>query len=168
MPHRGVGFPLRMTTLRRMRVMIAIALLSTPAAADVHRQLVYGEALGKAGPYGLGWELGLTRRLAVGAAASFAIVRDQQLYTVAPYVHATIAGAHRHALFGELGLAIAHSRLPSPVPEWDGMTDTGIGVQGGLGYEYRRGRIVGRGALGVAAGSGGIAPFGGLALGVRL
>jgi hypothetical protein len=157
-----------------MRVTIAIACVlgSTTAAAEpaatAHRQLVYGEALGKAGAYGLGWELALTRRLSIGAAASFAIVRDQQLYTLAPYLHATFAGEHRHALFGELGLAIAHSRLPSPVPEWDGMSDTGAGAQAALGYEYRRGRLVGRFALGAAAGAGGVAPFGGLALGVRL
>jgi hypothetical protein len=157
-----------------MRVTFAIACLlgSSVAAAEpsatAHRQLVYGEALGKAGPYGIGWELALSRRLAVGAVGSIAVVRGQQLYTFAPYLHATLAGEHRHALFGELGAVIAHSRLPSPVPEWDGMSDTGAGAQAVLGYEYRRGRLVGRADLGLAAGGGGLAPFGGLALGVRL
>ena len=54
------------------------------------RHTIYAEAMGKAGPYGLGYELGITPRLALGIAASYAVIDDQQLTTVAPYVHADL------------------------------------------------------------------------------
>lgn len=151
-----------------MRGVIALLLVvAAPAAADPGRHLVYAEALGKAGPYGVGWELEITPRLALGAAASFAIVDDQQLYTGVPYLHATLVRGARHALFGELGLALVHSRLPSPVPEWDGMRDTGAGGEASVGWEWRPSRVVLRLALGAAVGEGGVAPFAGLLVGAR-
>ena len=132
------------------------------------RHTVYAEAMGKAGLYGLGYELGITSRLALGVAASYAVVSDQQLSTVAPYVHADLIRGKSHSMYGDFGLILVHSRIPSPVPEWDGMTDTGAGGQATLGWEWRPWRLVMRTSIGVAAGEGGIAPFLGYAIGARL
>lgn len=154
-----------------MRGVIALVLVChAPGGAPAHADetSLYAEALGKAGPYGLGVERGIAPQLALGVAASFAIVRDQQLATVAPYVHLDVLRGARHSLFADVGLVVVHSRLPSPVPEWDGMTDTGAGGQATLGWEARPGRMLVRTSLGVAVGEGGVAPFLGLALGARL
>jgi hypothetical protein len=130
--------------------------------------LIYGELLGKGGPYGLGVEHAITPRLALGAVVSVAVIRDQQLYTLAPYVHVTIGRRGRHALFGELGLAIVHSRIPSPVASWDGTSDTGAGGVATLGWERRGARTVIRSYVAAELGEGGLAPWLGLAFGVRL
>lgn len=122
---------------------------------------------GKGGAYGLGYERAITDRLALGAIASFAVLRDQQITTVSPYLHATLLGGRRHALFGELGAVLVHSRIPSPVPDWDGTSDTGGGGVATLGYE-RAGRHLAFRAYGaVMAGEGGVAPWLGFAVGVR-
>lgn len=130
--------------------------------------LIYVEALGKAGAYGLGYEYAITPRLAIGTVWSYASLRDHQLYTVASYVHVRALARGRHALFGELGAAFVLSHVPSPVPEWDGMSDSGLGGQATLGWEWRPEPIVVRTYLGGAVGEGGVAPFGGLLLGVAL
>lgn len=151
-----------------MRVALAVLLLCPELASADEGHTIYAEAFGKAGPYGLGYELGITSRLALGVAASFAVVRDQQLTTVAPYVHADLIRGKRHAMFGDFGLIIVHSRIPSPVPEWDGMSDSAAGGQASLGWEWRPGRLVVRTSMGLAVGEGRPAPFFGIALGARL
>ena len=132
------------------------------------RHTVYAEAMGKAGPYGLGYELGITPQLALGVAASHAVVRDQQLSTIAPYIHAEVLRGKRHSLYADFGLIVVHSRVPSPVPGWDGMSETGAGGEATLGWEWRPWRLVLRTSLGVAVGEGGVAPFLGYAIGARL
>lgn len=149
---------------------IAAAVLVCPAAAfaDVSKHLVYGEVLGKAGLYGVGYEYQLTDRLAVGGAASFAVVSDQQIATFAPYVHGTILGGRHHHFFGEFGAVIAHSKLPSPVMDWDGMSDTGGGSFGSLGWERRSEHLVLRASASLVLGEGGVAPMVGFAIGMPL
>jgi hypothetical protein len=110
----------------------------------------------------------LAPRLALGAVVSAAVIRDQQLYTITPYVHATIRRRGGHALFGELGAALVHSRIPSPVPMWTGTNDTGAGGIATLGWEYARARLGVRAYLAGALGEGGLAPFAGAAIGARL
>lgn len=149
--------------MRRQLAALVVLALGTPARAE---DLLYVEALGKAGAYGLGYEHALTGRLSLGIAASYMRMSGQQVYTAAPYLHATVVGSRRHALFGELGAVLAHSRIPSPVDDWDGMTDTGGGFLS-AGYEYRRGAIVLRAAAAVVAGEGGLAPMVGFAIGVK-
>lgn len=145
------------------------SITSTATRADaLPRHTVYAEAFGKAGPYGVGYELGITRRLALGVAASYASVSDQLLTTVAPYVHADLVRGERHSMYTDVGVIFVHSRIPSPVPEWDGMTDAGLGGQATLGWEWRPWRLVVRTSLGFALGEGGLAPFMGLAVGARL
>lgn len=61
----------------------------TKAAEPAPAQhLFYVEALGKGGLYGLGYEHALTSRLSLGGAGSFAVVSDQQVLTLSPYVQA--------------------------------------------------------------------------------
>ncbi len=136
--------------------------------ATVRRHVIYAEVLGRAGVYGLGYERSLTARLAVGGAASVAMLGGQQLYTLAPYVHARLLGGDGHTAFAQLGLAVVHSRLPSPVPEWDGMVDTGVGGQPALGWQWQTARTVLRATAGVAVGKAGVGAFTGLAMGLRL
>ncbi len=131
-------------------------------------QLVYVEAGGKAGLYGLGYERALAWRLSIGVAASVAVVRDQQIYSVSPYLHAPLVGGRRHKMFGELGAAFVHSRIPSPVEDWDGMTDSGAGGFASLGWERIGDRVVVRVAGSLVAGEGGLAPWMGIAVGARL
>ncbi|HUS29580.1 MAG TPA: hypothetical protein VMZ53_13800 [Kofleriaceae bacterium] len=162
-----------------MRWIAATLLLSTPTAAlaedgitetadaQPSKHLVYVEALGKGGLYGIGYEHGITSRLALGAAGSFAVVSDQQVLTFAPYVHGTIVAGRRHAFFTEVGAVLAHSHLPSPVEGWDGMSDSGGGGFASLGWEYRRNHVVLRASGSVVAGEGGIGPMFGFAVGVR-
>lgn len=149
-----------------MRRLAAFVVLVT-AARTAHADVVYVEALGKAGAYGLGYEHAMDHRFALGIAASFVSVSGQQVYTAAPYLHMTVAGGEHHALFSELGGVLAHSRIPSPVEDWDGMTDTGGGGFWSAGYEYRRGSFVGRASGAIVVGEGGVAPMIGIAFGVR-
>lgn len=131
------------------------------------RHLVYAELLGKAGVYGVGYEYTLSPRLAVGAAASYASVRDQQVATLSPYLHVSIVRGAHHGLYGELGAVVAHSRIPSPVDDWDGMADTGAGGIASLGWERASRHLVLRASGSLVVGGGGAAPWLGLAIGVR-
>ena len=154
-----------------MRVpMIGVGILlaaSTARADDGSRHLVYGELLGKAGEYGVGYELTITPRLALGVAGSFAVVRGQQIATAAPYVHVTALARHAHALFGEAGAILAHSRIPSPVNDWMGMSDTGGGGFASVGYEHAQRHLVLRVAGSAIVGEGGLAPALGFTIGFR-
>jgi hypothetical protein len=160
-------------------VVVASLVSSTPVMADpqvaahatreapTSEHLVYVEVLGKAGLYGIGYERTLTSRLSLGIAASYAVTRDQQVATASPYVHGTLVRGSRHALFTELGASFVHSRIPSPVDDWDGMTDSGGGGFVSLGWERATRHLVMRTSASVIAGEGGIAPWLGFAIGVR-
>jgi hypothetical protein len=163
-----------------MRGFIVLVLLcSAPAVADdgisastsvearPSRHLFYVEALGKGGLYGVGYEYSATPWLSIGGAASFSQIRDAQTFTVSPYLHFTALQGKRHALFAEVGAILAHERVPSPVMDWDGMSDTGGGGFASLGWEYRRGHFVFRMSGGVVAGEGGLAPMLGISIGAR-
>lgn len=131
------------------------------------RHLFYAELFGKGGLYGVGYELAITPRLALGAAGSYAVVRDQQLLTLSPYVHATIVRGTKHALFAEVGATFVRSHIPSPVEDWDGMTDSGGGGYVSLGWERATQHLVLRTAGSVVAGEGGVTPWFGFAIGFR-
>lgn len=142
-------------------------LRATADAAPPGRNLFYVEVGGKGGLYGLGYERMLTSRLSLGVAGSFAPIRGQQVLTLSPYLHAPLVRGRRHALFAELGATFAHSRIPSPVDDWDGMSDSGGGGFASLGWERAGRRIVVRAAASVVAGEGGFAPWFGVVIGVR-
>ncbi len=138
---------------------------SAPPPAQQPENVVYVELLGKAGPYGVGYEHRITDRLWLGLAASYASVRDQQIATAAPYVHARLAGT-RNSLFTELGAVFVHSRILSPVPEWDGMSDSGGGGFASLGWQRSWTHVILRAHGSVMVGEGGVTPWGGVAIGV--
>ena len=60
-----------------------------------------------------------------------------------------------------------HSRLPSPVEDWDGMSDSGAGGFASLGWERSGEHVVLRTSVSAVAGEGGVAPWLGLAIGYR-
>jgi hypothetical protein len=162
----------------RTGIVIVVAMSATIAHADdgVHiaaatevpsRHLIYAEVLGKGGEYGLGYESTLMPWLSIGAAASFAVIRDQQLFTIAPYLHATLVRRRAHALYTELGAVLAHSRIASPVADWSGMSDTGSGGFASLGYEHATAHLVLRASASIAAGEGGTGPMIGFSIGWR-
>lgn len=160
-------------------VWIAVVACAAPAFADdaltaratpekpFSRHLVYGELLGKGGLYGVGYEYLMAPRFSVGAAASFSVVRDQQVTTVAPYLHVTILQGKRNALFTEIGAILAHTHVPSPVAGWDGMSDTGSGGYLSVGWERGTRHLVLRASGGVVAGEGGLGPMVGFTIGFR-
>jgi hypothetical protein len=144
-----------------------ITVTREPAPSPPSRHLVYVELLGKGGLYGIGYEYTIAPWLAVGGAASYSQIRDQQVATASPYLHVTALKGRRHALFGEVGAILAHSHVPSPVMDWDGVSDTGGGGFLALGWQYARRHVVVRTSAGVAAGEGGLQPMIGIAIGAR-
>ena len=157
-------------------VLGSVLVAATTAHADeaVHatsdepsKHLVYAELLGKGGLYGVGYEYAIAPWLGFGGAVSYSQIRDQQVFTASPYLHFTIVAGRRHALFTEIGGIVAHSRVPSPVMSWDGVSDTGGGGYLGLGWEYRRRHVVLRTSGAIVAGEGGVAPMLGFAIGAR-
>jgi hypothetical protein len=149
-------------------VALALALVVGSATQTVRaEELIYVEALGKGGAYGIGFEHAFAKRFGVGVAGSFISLEGQQVYTVAPYLHVTVAGSQRHSLFSELGAMLAHSRIPSPVSDWEGMSDTGSGGFLSLGYQYAKQHFVFRAGTSVVAGEGGLGPMLGIAIGFR-
>lgn len=153
-----------LSPLRLVRVAIfGLLLLCSTANADV----IYGELLGKAGEYGVGYEHPITERLSLGGAGSIAILRGQQIFTAAPYVHVKLLERGANGMFVELGAVLAHSRIPSPVANWSGASATGGGGFLSLGYQRTQRWLVMRAALSAEVGEGGIGPAFGLAFGVK-
>ncbi len=144
---------------------VAVVSASASEPEEPAANTVYVELLGKAGPYGLGYERRITDRLWLGVAASYANVRDQQIATAASYVHARLAG-NRNALFTELGAVFVHTRIPSPVPEWDGMSDSAGGGFASLGWQRSWKYLLVRAYGSLMIGEGGVTPWGGVAIGV--
>lgn len=145
-------------------IALGFILASTAARADV----AYVEALGKAGAYGLGYDHELGRwSVSAGGAASFIVVRGQQLLTLAPYLHAPLLERRCNALFAELGAELVHSKIASPVADWSGTSSTGAGGFASLGWQRTGRRVVLRGSASVAIGRGGVGPMLGFAVGVK-
>jgi hypothetical protein len=156
--------------MRHVAILIGLVAVPNFATADPPRpsdNLFYVEALGKTGAYGLGYERALDPHLALGVEASYLPLRDQELATGATYIHVTPARRGRNALFGDLGVELAYSRIDSPVARWMGTTTYGGGGVASLGWEHDRGRWVTRTAVSLLAGKGGAAPWFGLTLGRR-
>lgn len=162
--------------MRRLAILGLLVASSTHAepvdgarvlADERSRHLIYVELAGKAGLYGIGYERALTERLSLGVAASYVVLRDQHIATATPYVHATLLGGRRHALFTELGASLVHSRIPSPVDDWEGMSESGGGGYVSLGWERAWRHLVLRTSGSIVVGEGGVAPWIGFAVGVR-
>jgi hypothetical protein len=104
------------------------------------------------------------RRFAVGAVGSFTMLSDQRMLTFSPSVTAYPFGVLRHRLFVDAGPQLVHLSTPSPVPEWMGTSETGLGGQVSTGYEYRGAMFARLFVMGVA-GKSGVAPWLGMDLG---
>jgi hypothetical protein len=155
--------------VRRVAItgLVLAAGIARAEPADPGRHLIYVEAFGKAGAYGIGYELAIAPRLALGGALSWLAVRGQQIATASPYLHATLVRRGKHALFGEFGGVLVHSRIASPVMGWTGSSDTGAGGVAALGWERAARHLVIRAQASLLVGEGGVAPWGGFAIGVR-
>jgi hypothetical protein len=146
---------------------IATIVAFTATARAEPPDFLYVEALGKAGAYGVGYERTIASRWAIGGAASFVVLRGERLTTVVPYVHATALARGNNALYAELGAELVHTTIPSPVPDWAGMTSTGAGGLAALGWQRTTRRLVLRTTASAAVGRGGVAPMLGFAIGFR-
>ena len=73
----------------------------------------------------------------------------------------------RHAIYSELGAILVHSRIPSPVTDWMGVSHTGTGGFLSVGYEHGARHVVIRASASVVAGKAGLGPMAGLAIGWR-
>ena len=91
----------------------------------------------------------------------------QRMYSLTPYVLVYPLRSGSHGIFVDAGANLIRIDTPSPVPEWDGMTETGIGGEMSAGYEYR-GRLLLRAYVQMVAGKSGVAPWGGASIGWTL
>lgn len=140
-------------------VVIALCGVSAPARAEPRRAHgVYLELFGKGGLWGLGYDYRLRRRITVGAVGSAARLDDQRVISFSPYFGLDLARSGAHAWFADLGPQLVHVWAPSPIPEWDGESATGIGAQLSSGYEYRA-RIILRVFVQGVVGKGGAMPW---------
>jgi hypothetical protein len=139
-----------------------------PSASDAPpRHDLYLEALGRGGVWGAGYTYHWRPRVAFGAVASFTIIDGQRLVSLSPYVELYPVRGRHHGWFVDVGPQLVHLSTPSPVPEWAGTSDTGVGVELATGYEYRA-AIFARAFAMVAAGTEGIAPWLGADIGFSL
>ncbi len=156
----------RSLALLILSILLVLGLGAREAAAET-RNTVYVEMLGKGGLWGAGYDRQITRRFGAGVAASFYVIDHERVSSLSPYVAAYLLGHARHRWFVHAGPQIVHVAIPSPVPEWDGTSTTGLGFEASTGWEYRN-RVVIR-AFGMAAvGKGGVAPWLGMSFGWSL
>jgi hypothetical protein len=150
-------------------VSLLLLLRTNGASADerVKRHAIYVEALGKGGLWGVGYDHQVTPRLGWGVAASFFIVDTERVTSVSPYLVVNVLGNQRHHWFVHLGPQVVHVAIPSPVPEWDGTSRTGVGGEISTGWEYRNGVVL-RLFVMAAGGKGGVSPWLGASLGWTL
>lgn len=144
----------------------AAPIAAQPESAE-RRHAVFVEAFGRGGVWGLGYGLQLGRRFGVGAVVSASPHDGQRLLSFAPYVTAYPLGGWRHRMFVDAGPQLVHLSTPSPVPEWDGTSSTGVGGHLAAGYELRT-RVLVRAFAMVVIGDDGAAPWFGFDLGWTL
>ena len=141
------------------------SVISSVASERVPQNVFYVEAFGKGGAYGVGYERAMTSKLSLGVLGSVVAIRGQDIATAASYLHAKIFRRGRNVLFGELGAVLVYSKIESPVKSWSGMSDTGGGGVVGLGWERIGNKLIVRTQASLMAGDGGVAPWGGIAIG---
>jgi hypothetical protein len=115
--------------------------LAQPVFAEP-RHAVYVDLLGKGGLYGVGYDLQLTHRFAVGAVASYYVLGGDHFSTASPYLAAYPWRHDRHSWFVQGGPQLVRRATPSPGPEWTGMSTTSFTAEVSTGYEYRHGVLV--------------------------
>lgn len=141
--------------------------IGASARREPARHAVYFEAFGKGGLWGLGYDVRLGRRFSIGVVASATPVDGQRLLTLTPYVALYPIGRGHHRAFIDGGPHIVHLSTPSPVPEWNGTSSTGVGAEVSCGYEYRARMFVRVFGM-TTIGRGGVVPWGGVSVGHTL
>jgi hypothetical protein len=126
---------------------------------------VHVEFFGRGGLYSLGYDYQLRPWLAVGAAAAWYQLDGERVLSITPQANVYPWWRERHRWLVQGGPSLVRTSIVSPVPEWDGIAETGLGAIVASGYEYR-GRVLVRTVLGAAAGKGGVEPWAGVTLGV--
>jgi hypothetical protein len=157
--------------MRAIGLLVLVGASTTAAAepdVDVSRDdLIYVEALGKLGLYGLGYERQLHRWVSAGIAGSVYGASGRTGLATSAYVGLGSAFFGRHRWFAQLGPQLVHEREPA-VPGFDGLSTTAAGGQVTAGYEYRADRWLLRTHAVLSIGRGGVAPWAGASFGVRL
>lgn len=137
---------------------------TTATSGAPGKNAIYVELLGKGGTWGLGYSHLFHRRFAVGAVGSYTVLSDQRMLSFSPSLTAYPVGVRSHRLFVDVGPQFVRLTTPSPVPEWMGKSENGIGAQLSAGFEYR-GAIFARLFVMGVAGKSGVAPWLGMDLG---
>lgn len=140
------------------------AAVAEPARAT-RRHAIYAELLGKGGLWGLGYDYAITPRFAVGGTVSYYELDGERVMSLSPYASLVVLGSARHRWFVHAGPQVVRLERPSPVPEWPGMSSTGVGAEMSSGYELRTRVLVRAFAMGTV-GKGGFAPWLGGSVGV--
>lgn len=147
---------------------VAVAKTATKAKASTERKhAVYLELLGKGGLWGAGYDYAIHRKIAIGGLASFYVADGERVFSFSPYASLYVLGGKRHRWFVQGGPTVVHLQRPSPVPEWPGMSTTGVGAELSSGYELRT-RVLFRAFAMGTYGKGGAAPWLGLSIGATL
>lgn len=136
-----------------------------PAQPGSKRNALYVELLGKGGTWGLGYSHQVYRRFAIGMLGSYSVLDGQRMLTMSPSVTAYPVGVRRHRLFVDVGPQLVYLQTPSPVPEWMGTSEIGVGGQLSTGYEHRGDHVFMRAFVMGVAGKSGVAPWLGMDLG---
>jgi hypothetical protein len=138
-----------------------------PNLAWLGAAAVYVELLGKGGLWGVGADYRFDEHWRAGAVVSATRLDDETLTSVTPYVAGSFLVRGHHSWYLDAGPHVAHLSMPSPVPEWHGMSSTGVGLDVSTGYEFRD-KLVVR-VFGMATiGDGGVAPWLGASFGWTL
>jgi hypothetical protein len=95
-------------------------------------------------------------------------IDDQHVLSASAYAGVRVRGDGRHRWIAQLGPQLVHQWVPSPVDGWDGASDTSFAVHAASGWERRGERVIVRVLGMVVAGPGGVVPWLGASVGVRL
>lgn len=138
-------------------VMAALAAQKQPYA-------LYLEILGKGGIWGVGGDVQLGKRWAIGTSGSFQRWSTQTVLSVSPYITGYLFPEKKHRWFFQAGPQWFYLSTRSLVPEWKGSRKSGLGAQLSTGYEYRNIFLFRFFAMG-SIGRQGVAPWMGFDIG---
>ena len=149
--------------MRRIAVVVLLVLASREARAQPSNA-VYVEALGRGGLWGVGYDHRFLDRLLGGIVAGGGSFADERYVSLSPYLGIHIARYGRSAWYADGGPQFAHVWADSTIPEWEGMSTSGVGAIFSTGYEFRS-RVLFRLFVQAALGKGGVLPWAGADIG---
>jgi hypothetical protein len=172
------GRAIHAISINIMRALIAMAATLTCSAGvaaseptareEVTRpHALYVELLGKGALWGLGYDYQVHEAFALGATASFYMLKEQRVFSLSPYLAGYPVWHGHHRWFVQGGPQIVHQKIDSPVPEWSGRSWTALCGEVATGYEYRNIWLLRAYGM-LTLGAGGVAPWAGLSMGRTL